>query len=119
VKIFFRPAVLEITNEKSSMTEPILAWFLSAKEGRCDELPGNFVLASNLSFIKNQSAEILRLIGGKVDAEDEFGNTALIYAAGGNHLDSVEFLLQAKADRNRINHQGETALHKVFNTVKY
>lgn len=45
-----------------------------------------------------------------VDAEDEEGNTALMYASGVGNEEALKMLLQAGADLNLRNSDGETAL---------
>ena len=71
------------------------AWFISAKQGRDDDL-GELV-----SKVKD------------VNAEDNLGNTALHYSSYANHLACVKILINAKANVNAKNHLGETPLHKV------
>ena len=51
------------------------------------------------------------LVGeANVDERDKYGNTALMLAVNGRHLQCLKFLLQAKANVNIKNYQGETAL---------
>ena len=53
----------------------------------------------------------------KVDlfsTKDEFGNTALYYAAGGGHHESVQVLIQNGVDVNIRNEDGNTWLHKAM-----
>ncbi|THW54470.1 hypothetical protein D6D19_10716, partial [Aureobasidium pullulans] len=49
-------------------------------------------------------------LGAKVDATDKYGETALHYAAEAGHLDIVEILIQANADRTVLDSHGRTAL---------
>ncbi len=71
------------------------AWFASAKGGRDDEIKG--------------------LVGSikDVNITDSLGNTALHYAAAGNHTTVVQELLKLKVNVNAKNKQGETPAHKV------
>jgi TonB family protein len=55
--------------------------------------------------------ELLAVAGAGVDAADETGWTALMYAAEAGHDDVVEALLEAGARPNLQNQAGETALH--------
>ena len=51
------------------------------------------------------------LIGeGNMNEQDKFGDTALIFASVGNHVQCLKFLTQAGADVNMKNYHGETAL---------
>lgn len=70
------------------------AWFISAKQGRADD--------------------VKELIG-KIDINlgDSLGNTALHYAAHAGHLQVVTLLVSSKANVNAKNKQGETPIHKV------
>ena len=47
-----------------------------------------------------------------VNAQDRFGNTALIYAAGGGHVEVVRLLVSAGADASVRNGAGTTALDR-------
>jgi ankyrin repeat protein len=47
--------------------------------------------------------------------QDRFGLTALHYAAGGGHLEIVESLVEAKANLDSCDKDGDTPLH---NAVK-
>jgi len=49
--------------------------------------------------------------GASVDAEDDYGNTPLIYACDLDCLDKVQRLVSRGADLNHQNCYGETALH--------
>jgi ankyrin repeat protein len=71
------------------------SWFLSAKQGRDDDLK--------------------ELVGkiGDVNVKDQLGNTALHYASSGNHAACVKVLLGAKANINAQNNLGETPAHQV------
>jgi TonB family protein len=55
--------------------------------------------------------ELLAAPGADVDAADEAGWTALMYAAEAGHDEVVEALLEAGAKPNLQNQAGETALH--------
>lgn len=61
---------------------------------------------------ENEHTEVLDLItqGAPVDYADEYGTTALMYAAGHGHLDCLEALIAAKANANKRTHAGNTAL---------
>ena len=52
--------------------------------------------------------------GGKVDLNprDGLGNTPAHYSAQAGHIDTLELLLQFKADPNIQNQVGDTPLHK-------
>jgi ankyrin repeat protein len=49
--------------------------------------------------------------GAQVDARDLHGNTALILAAGDQHVDAVRALISCGADVNAASKRGHTALH--------
>jgi ankyrin repeat protein len=49
-------------------------------------------------------------LGAEVDATDNYGETALHYAAENGHLDIVQKLIQADADMTILDSQGPTAL---------
>jgi ankyrin repeat protein len=82
-----------MTEEVSTSVDD--AWFMSAKQGRDDDL-GELV-----KIVKN------------VNMQDSSGNTALHYSAA-NHVECVKILLAAKADVNAKNRLEETPLHKVI-----
>jgi len=71
------------------------SWFLSAKQGRSDDLQ-----------------ELVNMKVVEVNKTDSSGNTALHYACGGNHLACVKILISAKAFVNAKNKVGDTPLHK-------
>jgi len=55
--------------------------------------------------------ELLLAAGADVDAKNNYGWTALHYAAAYGHADVVELLLEAGADIKAKNNSGGTALH--------
>ena len=61
---------------------------------------------------KERREAVKALVGNcfSVNAQDSYGNTALIAAAGNGHLDLVDFLIEQGADQNIKNNDGETAL---------
>ena len=71
-------------------TNPI---FKAAFEGRIDA-------------IHNYLAE-----GGGINAQDQYNNTALHWAAKGNQMKTVEYLVNRGIDCSIRNNQGDTALH--------
>src|ERR1051325_3175040 len=60
---------------------------------------------------KGDAAEVQSLLdsGAQIDAQDVFGNTALIYAAAAGHLEIVELLLRYGARADIKNQVGVTA----------
>jgi len=64
----------------------------------------------NLNFLNR----IITENHGKVnlDVQDGLGNTALHYSAQGGHTDTLQKLLDHKANPNIRNQVGDTALHK-------
>lgn len=75
------------------------AWFMSAKQGRDDDL-----------------SELVKKVKD-VNMKDTSGNTALHYSAHANHAACVKILIAAKADVNAKNRVDETPLHKVFYSI--
>ena len=55
--------------------------------------------------------------GTELDQVVSNGDTALIIAASGNKPDVVATLLEAKADRQRVNYQGSTAVVLAYNKM--
>ena len=72
---------------------PVNPIFKAAFEGRIDA-------------IHNYLAE-----GGGINAQDQYNNTALHWAAKGNQLKTVEYLVNRGIDCSIRNSQGDTALH--------
>src|ERR1051325_3868072 len=60
---------------------------------------------------RGDAAEVQSLLdsGAQIDAQDVFGNTALIYAAAAGHLEIVELLLRYGARADIKNQVGVTA----------
>ncbi|MBQ8480380.1 MAG: ankyrin repeat domain-containing protein [Akkermansia sp.] len=56
--------------------------------------------------------ELLRLInsGGDINCKDSHGDTPLIVATWGKHVDCVKILLDSRVDVNKTNGEGRTAL---------
>lgn len=57
-----------------------------------------------------QIVKLLLNAGANVNAQDQFGNTAILFAARSGHLEIVEILLQAGADIFQTSKNGKTAL---------
>ena len=77
----------------TSIFTPSNPIFKAAFEGRIDA-------------IYNYLAE-----GGGINAQDQYNNTALHWAAKGNQLKTAEYLVNRGIDCSIRNSQGDTALH--------
>eukprot|EP01116_Phalansterium_solitarium_P013412 TRINITY_DN30770_c0_g1_i1.p1 TRINITY_DN30770_c0_g1~~TRINITY_DN30770_c0_g1_i1.p1 ORF type:complete len:150 (-),score=47.40 TRINITY_DN30770_c0_g1_i1:262-711(-) len=60
----------------------------------------------------DQIEELLAESKDELNKTDSLGNTAVIWAAGGGHLDAVRVLVENGADVLISNNGGDTALHK-------
>ncbi len=119
-----------LVKEKGKATTPMLQRYFSLGYGKAARMMdllkkrGVFPLSSPVRASAPQpqqilqaarngnKEELLRLIssGGDLNSIDSHGDTPLIMATWGKHIDCVKILLNAGADVNRTNADGRTAL---------
>lgn len=66
----------------------------------------NAVIKSEVNKVKSLVAQFPRII----NMQDEFGNTALIFASADGNAETIDLLLKANADLNTQDKDGNTAL---------
>lgn len=71
----------------------------------------NFLIESAKRGYEEQMEELLNS-GHSIHETDSMGNTALHWAAAGNHLEAVQLAIKFGANINTQNNYGETPLHK-------
>ena len=119
--------------KESNAGQTALMWALAEKQavvadelvkGGADVNLGAKTGFTPLMFAAQQndidSARILLKGGAKVDtAQPKSGITALMVASAMAHTQTVELLLENKADPNRVDSIGQTALHKAVRDSDY
>lgn len=85
----------------------LLVWVAATGFQYSEQSLRDRVLAGRTEAVRSLLAET----APELDAADETGWTALMYAVEGGHDEIVEMLLEAGASLNQRNQSGETALH--------